>query len=304
MLRDHGRRARVLLYTNVEAVGGAEVALGNLVAGISDKYEVHVAGTHQPLVRWLAGRGGVPYDVTDPGPLAHLRLLRRLRPDLVQVNLEMPWAAATMLSVALALPRLRVIAVEHMAARTVDLGLLLRTRALALRLDRHAAVSADAAKRMEDFYALGRGSMQVIHNGVPAVPTSHRAPRPRPDGQLVVGCVGRLDRVKGHDVLIEALARLPQMRAVIVGSGPQEPALRRLAREVGVGDRVSLLGWCERVDERLHQFDLFCHPSRYEGLGLALIEAMPAGVPCVASAVGGVSEVLDGRSPWSARSAR
>ena len=261
---------------------------------MSDRYEVHIAGTHEPLVRWLAERGERAYHVTGPGPLANLRLLRRVRPDLVQVNLEVPWAAATMLSVALAWPGLRVVGVEHMSARTVDLGLLLRTRALALRLDGHVAVSADAAKRVEDFYALGRGSVRVIHNGVPAGAAYARPARRRPDDQLVVGSVGRLDPVKGHDTLIKALACLPRMRVVILGSGPQKPELRRLVREVGVADRVRLYGWCDRVDDWLGRFDLFCHPSRYEGLGLALIEAMRAGLPIVATSVGGVPELLDG----------
>lgn len=303
--REPGRRARVLLYADVDAVGGAEIAMGNLLGALDDSYDVVVAGTDERFVRWLAGRGrDVGWAVTGPGPLAHLRLLRRLRPDLVQVNLEVPWAASTMLGVALALPRLRVIAVEHMAARTVELGTLLRTRALALRLDRHVAVSADAAKRVEDFYALGRGSVRVIHNGVPAACPAERPPaRNRPpadpsgpghDGHgLVIGCVGRLDRVKGHDVLIEALPRLPGARVEIVGAGPEESALRRRAGELGVADRLSLTGWSDRVADRLAEFDIFCHPSRYEGLGLALLEAMRAGLPCVASAVGGVPELLD-----------
>jgi glycosyltransferase involved in cell wall biosynthesis len=283
----------VLLYADVDAVGGAEIAMGNLLSTLDDTYEVWVAGTHAPFVRWLAGRGrGIRWAVTTPGPLAHLKLLRRLRPDLVQVNLEVPWAAPTMLAVALTLPWLRVVAVEHMAARTVHLATLLRTRALALRLDQHVAVSADAAKRVEDFYALGRGSVRVIHNGVPALPAPPR-PAARADGGLVIGCVGRLDRVKGHDVLIEALTRLPEARAVIIGAGPEEEALRRQARELGVADRVSLPGWSDQVTERLAEFDIFCHPSRYEGLGLALLEAMRARLPCVATAVGGVPELLD-----------
>ncbi|BCB90534.1 glycosyltransferase family 4 protein [Phytohabitans suffuscus] len=289
-------RPRVLLYTGVDAVGGAEVALGNLVGGLGDTYDVHVAGMDEPVVRWLAGhRPGVPYHVTGGGALAHARLLQRLRPDLVQANLEVPWAAPALLGAALALRRPRVVAVQHMAARTVDLPLLLRTRALALRLDGNVAVSADGAKRVEDFYALGRGSVQVIHNGVPVTGRAVPAGRPNRAGQgIVVGCVGRLDPVKGQDVLIDALARLPGVRARLVGSGAQEAALRERAARAGVADRLELTGWTDQVADQLRDVDVYCQPSRYETLGLALIEAMAAGLPCVASAAGGVPELLDG----------
>ncbi|MDQ7904125.1 glycosyltransferase family 4 protein [Phytohabitans sp. ZYX-F-186] len=307
-------RPRILLYTSVDAVGGAEVALGNLVGGLGGAYDVHVAGTDEPVVRWVAGhRPGVPYHVTGGGPLAHARLLRRVRPDLVQANLEVPWAAPTMLGTALALRGPRVVAVQHMAARTVDLPLLLRTRALALRLDANVAVSADGARRVENFYALGRDSVHVIHNGVPVpgqpvasgghvpgrpIARGGRVPGPgtpvgRAAGEIVVGCVGRLDAVKGQDVLIDALPRLPGVRVRLVGSGAREAALRSQAARLGVADRVELTGWTDRVADQLHDMDVYCQPSRYETLGLALIEAMGAGLPCVASATGGVPELLD-----------
>ncbi|GAA4455724.1 glycosyltransferase family 4 protein [Phytohabitans houttuyneae] len=392
-----GRRPRVLLYTGVDAVGGAEVALGNLVGGLGDTYEVHVAGTDETVVRWLAAhRPGLAHHVTGGGGArAHARLLRHVRPDVVQANLEVPWASPTLLATALALRRPRVVAVHHMAARTVDLPLLLRTRALALRLDANVAVSADGARRVEDFYALGRGSLHVIHNGVPLggnaarprlSPAAGRAGQPNADARSivdravhpdadpgsggwpdadagpvlgrggqpdagsdgwpdadarsfvggvgqpdagsggwpdadaapvwgrvgqpdadpasggwpdadaasVVACVGRLDPVKGQDVLIGALPRLPGVRARLIGAGAQEPALRAQAARLGVADRVELTGWTDRVDEHLRDVDIYVQPSRYETLGLALIEAMGAGLPCVATATGGVPEVLDG----------
>ncbi len=282
---------RVLLYTDVDALGGAEMALGHLIGAASDKYDVHVAGPDGYLLSWLASRrADVTGHLVGRGWRSCRRLLRRLRPDLVQVNLEVPWAAAAMLAVALAQPGVRVVGVEHMAARTTHLGRLLRTRALALRLDRHVAVSEDAARRVESFYALGRDSVEVIHNGVPA-PTPRPVPASRPDG-FVLGCVGRLDQVKGHDIAVRALPGLPEVRLVIVGSGPERAALLQLARELGVADRLELYGWSGDVAARLAGFDVFCHPSRYEGLGLSLIEAMAAGLPCVASEVGGVPEVL------------
>ncbi|MEN3304526.1 MAG: hypothetical protein V7603_728 [Micromonosporaceae bacterium] len=280
--------ARILLYSAVVATGGAEVALGNLV-GCAGGYELHVGGVSPDVLDTIAGAApGVRRHVAGGGPVACAGLLRRVRPDLLQVNLEVPWGGAAMLAAGLAQPGLRVVAVQHMAVRTTRLATWLRTRALALRLDAHVAVSADAARRVEDFYALGRGSVQVIHNGVPAPVDAGQAG----SGGLLIGSVGRLDRVKGHDVLVRALAKVPDARAAIVGAGAERDALQRLATELGVADRVRLPGRSDRVAGLLAGFDVYCQPSRYEGLGLALIEAMLAGLPCVASRVGGIPEVL------------
>jgi glycosyltransferase involved in cell wall biosynthesis len=288
------RRPRILLYSAVAATGGAETALGTLAGAVDDdRYELHVAGVSRRVVAAIAGTvPGMATHVAGPGGWDCARLLHRIRPDLLQVNLEVPWGAAGMLAAGLARPGMRVVAVQHMAIRTTRLRTWLRARALALRLDAHVAVSADAARRVEDFYALGRGSVQVIHNGVTPPVCGSPPPAGTGRGALLIGSVGRLDRVKGHDVLVRALAKLPEARAVIVGAGAQRDSLRRLAADLGVIDRVSLPGWSDEVARLLAGFDVFCQPSRYEGLGLALIEAMLAGLPCVASQVGGIPEVL------------
>jgi glycosyltransferase involved in cell wall biosynthesis len=281
--------ARILLYSAVTATGGAEVALGNLVAALGDKHDLHLGGVSRAVVDAIAGElPTVARHVAGAGAVACARLLRRVRPDLLQVNLEVPWGGAAMLAAGLAWPGLRVVAVQHMAVRTTRLANWLRTRALALRLDAHVAVSADAARRVEDFYTLGRGSVRVVYNGVPVPPPA--APCAHPG--FVIGSVGRLDRVKGHDVLLRAAAKLPGAAVAIVGAGADRDALRCLAGELGLADRVSLPGSTDRVAQALAGFDVYCQPSRYEGLGLALIEAMQAGLPCVASRVGGIPEVL------------
>lgn len=117
---------------------------------------------------------------------------------------------------------------------------------------------------------------------------------------LVVGTVGNLAPKKAHDVLLDAFARLrpraPAPLLLVVGSGPLEGDLRAQATRLGLGDRVRFLGRRDDVQEILPAFDVFALASRHEGLGLAVVEALAAGIPCVAAASQGLREVLrDGR---------
>jgi glycosyltransferase involved in cell wall biosynthesis len=269
-------------------VGGAEISLAHLVAATDPGIRVDVLGVDEAVVaRVAAGRPGARALVAPAR--RHPALLARLRPDVVHANLAVPWAAPATLAGALALPRTRVVAVQQLPLRTVALPVWLRTRALLHRLDAHVAVGEASARRMEDFYALGRGSVVSVPNCVPDVPLP---PRPPHEGPLVVGSLGRLDAVKGYDVLLRALVRLPDVRAVVVGEGAARPELERQARELGVAERVELPGWAERPAATLPAFDVFCLPSRSEGFPLSIVEAMLAALPVVATRVGSVAELV------------
>ena len=121
------------------------------------------------------------------------------------------------------------------------------------------------------------------------------------DGRLLLGTVGRLHEHKGQEYLLRALAELPPglppHAAVIVGSGELDAPLKALAAALGVADRVAFLGQRSDILPLLQSFDLFALPSVCEALPYALLEAMSVGLPCVATAVGGVSELIeDGRT--------
>jgi glycosyltransferase involved in cell wall biosynthesis len=117
------------------------------------------------------------------------------------------------------------------------------------------------------------------------------------DGPIIVN-VGTLRRVKGQDVLLEAFARLresfPSARLRLVGDGNDRDALTARAERLGVRDRVVFCGWCDREEVRrlLKTSTVFAYPSRSEGFGLALLEAMAAGLPVVATRVGGIPDVV------------
>ena len=113
---------------------------------------------------------------------------------------------------------------------------------------------------------------------------------------FLVGNVGRLAPQKGQRHLIEAmpllLERVPNAHAAIAGGGELEPYLRELAEELGVMQRVHVLGPRQDVPALMHALDVFAMPSIWEGFGLVLLEAMAAGKPIVASRVATIPEVV------------
>jgi glycosyltransferase involved in cell wall biosynthesis len=172
------------------------------------------------------------------------------------------------------------------------------------------AVSEDLAGFLAEGLGLRGDQLRVIRNGIP-LPEYAAAPErteQRQQARCVIGlpetlqllvAVGNLYPVKDHATLLRALPELPEVRVAIAGRGQEEEPLRQLARELGVEDRVHLLGLRDDVDTLLQAADIFVHPSRSEGLPLALLEAMAHGLPVVATHVGGIPEVArDGETAY------
>lgn len=112
----------------------------------------------------------------------------------------------------------------------------------------------------------------------------------------LVGIVARLAPIKDHALFLEALAQLvhmqPEVRAIVVGDGPLRGGLEGLAQQRGLADRVWFLGWRRDLTRIYADLDVAILTSRNEGTPVALIEAMAAGVPVVATAVGGVPDLV------------
>ena len=145
----------------------------------------------------------------------------------------------------------------------------------------------------------------VIHNGIeadylsaspPAARTHYRARWAVKPDDFLIGALGRLDPVKGFCHLIKGFAkvvhRFPNLRLVIAGEGPERPALEKLIRRHGAGERIQLLGSVTGVAAALPALDLFVVPSLSECHSISLLEAMRAALPILATDVGGNPESI------------
>lgn len=110
----------------------------------------------------------------------------------------------------------------------------------------------------------------------------------------LIGCAARFDEVKRLDVVLEAAAAAgsPSLRVALIGRGSEEPRLRALAARLGLGPRVTFAGEILDASRLFTAFDLYCAPSRKEGLPLGVLEAMALGVPVLASDIPAHREVL------------
>ena len=231
------------------------------------------------------------------------RALLDSRADLVHSHLSTANIASRPVAVALRRPHVATI---HTVPGPTAEDSRLRARAdgwsswLSRRL---VAPSQEVADAYRHAFHLPAGRMRVIPN----VPAARPAPvdfdgaalRREIGGENVehlVISVARLQPAKGIDDLITATAklreRLPGLRVAVAGSGPQEQELRAGIEQAGLSDAFRLLGTRTDIGSLLGAADAFCLPSRHEGLPISLLEAMQAGLPCVATRVGGIPSLV------------
>lgn len=205
----------------------------------------------------------------------------------------------------LARPGLRVIVTEHgrLDATPASRRRRMVNRVLNLLPGRVFAVSTELRARLiEEGFPAGR--VRVTHNGIEPGPDSSKERRGHARkalaldrDALVIGAVGRLDKVKSYATLITAVGALRHQgmspRLVILGDGPERAELASCVRATGLDGVVLMPGYRPDVRDLLPAFDLFVNSSVYEGVSLTLLEAMAACLPVIATRVGGTPEVVD-----------
>jgi len=311
---DRSTPRRIALAIESSGPGGAENMVLRLARALRDAGDEPRVVTLRP--GWMTDRAeadGLPVWIVPQreglDPLWVPRFAARLRRERIDVLHSHEFAMNVFGGAAAWLARVPSVATVHGHAWVT--GAPRRTRAYRVlrRLGMPlVAVSHDLAGFLAAGLGIPRSAIEVIHNGIPVPPRPERegaderrrAARAElglpADGPLLVA-VGNLYPVKDHATLVRAAAELAGARVAIAGRGEEEEPLRKLANEVGLGARLHLLGLRDDVDRVLAAGDVFVQPSRSEGLPLAVLEAMAAGCPVVASGVGGMPEaIVDGET--------
>jgi glycosyltransferase involved in cell wall biosynthesis len=307
----------IFYYTDSRVLGGAENAMFMLLESLDrDRWSPTLllddAKGVEPL-RDRAAELAVPVRGVEPLPLglsgarrlpALVRLLRELRPDVFHAHMSSPLAAKWALSAAV-LARVPAVlgTVQVISDFVPGRSTFLQLRLLARGVDRYLAVSQAIAAELGDRYRWPAAKVEVVYNAVDvarfevAAPPGLREELGAGESRPLVLTAARLSDQKGHPVLLEAAARVPDAIFALAGDGPERPRLEALAGRLGVAGRVQFLGSRDDVPELLAACDVFALPSLYEGSSLAVLEAMAARRAVVSSAIGGTDELIEnGRS--------
>jgi glycosyltransferase involved in cell wall biosynthesis len=236
-------------------------------------------------------------------------VLRSIAPDVVHINQQVAEDGLDLLLAARSsgIPFLSTIHIAYSAGllgarfggvRDAVAGNILR------RIGGTHIVVANRARQdlLRRFGFMRADQVAVVLNGVLAPPSSaaRDATRTRwqaAGAEVVIGSVGRLESQKAPDFGLHIVARLLKqglpIRYVWIGDGPLRREFEALARQLGIADRVRIDGWQSDISGCLQALDLLLMPSRFEGLPLALLEAMCAGLCCCVSDVDGMAEAIE-----------
>lgn len=315
---------KVLLVIDTLEIGGAERSLLEIFSRLQAVRAVVCQLYPGARLRPAFERAGIEVISLDlPGRYAFGRGARRVeevaarvRPDLLHATLFRASMVARRVSHRTGLPLVdSFVNDSYGSARKRGLSPLGRLKLGALQLvDRRTAhrvdrfVANSRAVRDANCRSLGVSADRctVIHRGRDPRPLLEAGSRETaaarraigvPDGAVLLLNLARLEPRKGQEEILRALARLrvdrPELFLVLAGEGPQRPQLAELARRLDLVEQVRLVGTVERPAPLLAACDVFVFPSHYEGFPGALIEAMMAGRPIVASDIPPHREALE-----------
>jgi glycosyltransferase involved in cell wall biosynthesis len=297
---------RILHVHRIRGIGGSERHLLTLLPALAERgLDVAFVGLDDPgwepsdfyaALTVPAVRLRSPRDL-DPVLLA--RLVRPLHADVVHTHLV---HADLYGGLAAKLRGAKLVSTKH-NDDPFRRGSFRHVERRLLRLADRVVAITDALRTFTiERVGADPGKVETIHYGLDALPAAWGANPPDavPASARVLVSTARLTVQKGVDQAIRALASLPDDTVLVVlGEGPERPALEALAQELGLASRVFLLGRVPDVAAWLRRASTYVHPARWEGFGLGVLEAMHAGLPVVATRASSLPElVADGETGY------
>jgi glycosyltransferase involved in cell wall biosynthesis len=297
-------RRTVLHLQKVAGISGSEAHLLALLPRLRERgWDVRMVMLHEDEDgAWAFAdamrRRGVPLDAirirTDVDPIAFAQLvgyLVRHRPEILHTHLVHADAYGLLAGSVARVPYR--FSTKHGFNEFREAPYFgLADRAFASLAHVHIAISRGLAHYLEDVEGFDRQSFEIVHYGI----EPNGEPQPFADGKPRLLCVGRLIPIKGHLVLLRAFAsarrELPELELEIAGRGPLEPALKALARELGVADAVRFLGHVSPIQAAIERAAVVVVPSMGEGFGMVALEAMERARPVIAASIGGLGELV------------
>jgi len=300
---------RVLHVISGLNLGGAQVTLKYLIENIdAGQFTSFIYPLRQKHIA-ISISGNIikmPYCNYDPRKfLAILRLSRKYRIDIIHAHLEKPIILSLLASFFC---RASIVIHEH--GSIFFKGLKYSVYRFLLRLLHFRAVmvisvSRAATTQLVEKVGIRPERIRVIYNAVDFSKFNPQRPNRNSvrkllkvaPNDIVIGFVGRLDYVKGVNILIEATALLlrkcPCYLLVVVGEGPCYSTLLRLTQQFGIATHVIFLGFRDNVAEVMDAFDIAVIPSRQEAFPLVPLEIMRKKIPIICSGVGGMAEIAE-----------
>jgi glycosyltransferase involved in cell wall biosynthesis len=303
---------KVVYFLGSAEFGGTEQALLHILAGL-DRTLWQPVLFHHPepgLIRLVERAKSLDVRLQEVPRVQSRRSLAQWLPRFVQeLRAERPAIFHAQLNYQLAckdgliaaiLARVPAVIATVQLFVEAPLGSFIRgqQRLLSAAVDRYIAVSHDVAARLRQILHIPDRKIEVVHNAIPLGPLNRptngtlRAALTGPIDRPIVLTPARLCLQKGHSYLLQAAALVPEALFVIAGDGPERANLEAQAAEHGLSSRVRFLGYRQDIPDLLACCNLFVLPSLFEGFPLSILEAMAAGKPVIASAIGGNDEVI------------
>ena len=300
----HDRKINVLIVITGLHIGGAEVVVRDLVRAI-DRHRFNVSICCLKVLgsigEELAQEGIDIVTLPQPvdGKIDYLTFLKLRRVILArQIDIVHTHTTHAMVDACLCkltLPRLKVVHTFHFGNYPHQERNILWMEAISARVvDRLVAVSEVQRRQIQSVFRLRDRRISTVWNGVHRVegngdPTLRR--QAGGDDIVFVGTLANLIEQKGLSDLLQVARRLqdthPNVRFMIAGEGPLRPELERLQRELGLENTVVFAGWLSNAASRvLPTVDIYFQPSLWEAMSIAILEAMAAGKPVIATRVG------------------